>query len=134
MKTVLVRMDRRCLPQTPEPLKPYNIIEVLPGDHEFVFDYYGVQGGTAYPGGATINGSLQVKRGIWYPDQSRQTARFTVIAGHEYRVRYRFLGPMGCGATALKSMNVTDMGTEEVVFEKDILGKPGYIVTPLRQP
>lgn len=113
-------------PGTPE--QPYAnaasapAIEVLPGEHEFVLDCYFVQGG----GAGTRVGNLRYTgayRVITLID-SMQAARFTVLAGHKYQVRYRFHGTLGWGTTTLRSLEITDMATRKTVFQKDIEGKP----------
>lgn len=111
-------------PGTPE--QPYATsapaIEVPSGEHEFVLDCYFVQG----QGAGTRVGNLRYTgayRVITLID-SAQAARFTIMAGHKYQVRYRFRGTLGWGTTTLRSLEITDVATREIVFQKNIEGKP----------
>lgn len=120
--TLLVSIDGAAIPQAPVSA-PYARrlyrVEVLPGEHTFIFDCYFQVGGTATLPGEQRMG-LEASRNRLSLDHSEQAARFNVLAGHAYQVRYSLIGTPGFGATKLKSLDVTDSDTQKIVFHKDI--------------
>ena len=43
-----------------------------------------------------------------------------MLAGHRYQVRYNFYGQVGWGTTTLRSLEIVDLMTQEVVLQRDI--------------
>jgi len=124
---VIHTIDGVAHPQLSSLQKVFTTVELLPGqrtlDVECVY-MMGMSHGQNM-GGATYIG--QSYEAYWYPQNSRQTVIFTVGAGHSYKLRYNFRSFLV--QDRLKSIEVTDTTTGDVVFSRPIMlpedGKPG---------
>jgi len=93
--------------------KRYKSATLLPGEHLLAFDCCFDGYGNFQSRGNALYGSP-----VRYTcKNSVQEARVNLLAGHSYQVRYHFVGALGWGTTTVRSIDITDITTGEVVFE-----------------
>lgn len=94
--------------------KRYKSAALVPGEHLLVFDC-GCDGlGNFQSRGTALYGSPA----FYTFKNSVQEAHVNLLPGHRYQVRYHFVGALGWGTTTVRSIDITDITTGKVVFEK----------------